>query len=264
MVLESLLDPRKISKSYIRLGVVGAFYAIVAGLLAYYMFRDNASIVMVFFTVMACIPFMYSLMKAEENKEESLLTEKSFMSEYGHVLMGLLTLFIGVTLGYLALFLIVSEPVQATLFSAQQSAITSINGRITFEGPLADIFINNLSVLGLSIVFAFLYGFGAITIIVWNSSVVAAAIGNFMVAKGGMAVGLWAFIRYMIHGIPEIAAYLIAGLAGGIISVAIINHDIGTKKWKKVVIDAMQLVVLSILLIMISALIEVFVTPWLY
>jgi len=53
------------------------------------------------------------------------------------------------------------------------------------------------------------------------------------------------FLRYAIHGIPEILAYFTAGLAGGIISVAVIRHDFLTKKFKNIVIDSVDLTVLT-------------------
>jgi uncharacterized membrane protein SpoIIM required for sporulation len=268
MVLEALINPKHMPKSRWRLGIIGVFYAFVAGVLAYYMFQPYASIVMVFFTVMLCIPFMHTLIKTEEEKEESLLTEKSFIDEYGHVVMGLIMLFVGVTIGYLLLYFIAPAPMQTQLFSAQQETISAINGNIVAGGIFTEIFLNNLFVLGISLAFAFLYGFGAITIIIWNSSVVAAALAGFIMANAQKATtigaGIWGLFRYLAHGIPEIASYLVAGLAGGIISVAVINHEFGTKKWGKVIRDATQLAVLSILLVIIGALIEVFITPWFY
>ena len=45
----------------------------------------------------------------------------------------------------------------------------------------SEIFINNMGVLFLCIIFSFLYGAGAIFILTWNASVIAAAIGSFIV-----------------------------------------------------------------------------------
>ena len=268
MVLEALLNPSYLVNSYLRLGIVGAFYALIAGFLAYLMFRPYASIVMVFFTIMVCIPFMYALLKKEEEEDDRLVSEVNFIDEYQHVTLGLVALFLGVTAGYLVLYLVLPGPVHATLFSAQESTITAINGNMVTGGYFLEIFFNNLSVLGLSLALAFLYGFGAITIIVWNSSVLAAALGHFITTKtlatNGLLAGFQGLFRYLLHGIPEIAAYLVAGLAGGIISFAIINHHVGTKRWRKIVYDAGQLAVLSILLLVIGALVEVFITPWFY
>jgi uncharacterized membrane protein SpoIIM required for sporulation len=67
-------------------------------------------------------------------------------------------------------------------------------------------------------------------------------------------------LRYSIHGIPEILAYFIAGLAGSLISYASIKYGFKTKKYSKVIYDAAILLVLSIAILFLAALLEVFVT----
>jgi uncharacterized membrane protein SpoIIM required for sporulation len=66
----------------------------------------------------------------------------------------------------------------------------------------------------------------------------------------------------MIHGIPEMAGYFVGGLAGGIISSAFINHDLGTENMEKIVIDASTLISIAIGILAVAALIEVSLTPF--
>jgi uncharacterized membrane protein SpoIIM required for sporulation len=61
--------------------------------------------------------------------------------------------------------------------------------------------------------------------------------------------------------VPEIAAYFVAGLAGGIISIAIIRHDFGTKKFEHILLDSADLFLLSIGLLLVAGILEVWVTP---
>ncbi|GAG01403.1 unnamed protein product, partial [marine sediment metagenome] len=68
-------------------------------------------------------------------------------------------------------------------------------------------------------------------------------------------------LRYAIHGIPEIAAYFIGGLASGIISIAIIKHDFMGKQFKHILKDAMVLILIAVVVLIAAALIEVFITP---
>ena len=71
-------------------------------------------------------------------------------------------------------------------------------------------------------------------------------------------------IRYMTHGIFEILAYFMAGLAGGIISVAIIkNHLVGEHK-KRILKDSLDLILLAVAFLVIGAIVEVFITPLLF
>ena len=73
-----------------------------------------------------------------------------------------------------------------------------------------------------------------------------------------MALG---FIRYLPHGIIEMAAYFVGGLAGCIISVAVIRHDLGSKKFFKILFDSSELLLIAVILLIIGGLVEVFVTP---
>ena len=98
---------------------------------------------------------------------------------------------------------------------------------------------------------------------------IAAAIGNFIrtnlaATASYFAVVPLALLRYMVHGIPEIAAYITAGLAGGIISVAAIKEQFGTRKFEKIVLDSSDLILIAVLLLIVAALIEVYITPALF
>ena len=91
----------------------------------------------------------------------------------------------------------------------------TITGNVTKFNIFVKIIINNLKVLFFCLVFSLLYGTGAIFILTWNASVIAAAIGNLIKNKlaetaSMMGVG-WAssylgvvtfsFFKYMFHGI---------------------------------------------------------------
>jgi uncharacterized membrane protein SpoIIM required for sporulation len=133
-------------------------------------------------------------------------------------------------------------------------------------------------VLTFAVLFAFIYGFGAIFILTWNASVISVAIGNFIRTNisnlantiGFVGIGSYfqvfslGILRYMTHGIFEILAYFTAGLAGGIISVAVIRHDFRTKKFEHIVLDSADLLIISIVILVVAAFVEVFVTPYLF
>ncbi|MFW6231209.1 MAG: stage II sporulation protein M, partial [Nanoarchaeota archaeon] len=68
-------------------------------------------------------------------------------------------------------------------------------------------------------------------------------------------------MRFTFHGIPEIGAYFVGGLAGGIVSVAVIRHELYSKKFRKIIFDSMDLAVIAVLLLLLAAIIEVFFSP---
>jgi hypothetical protein len=148
----------------------------------------------------------------------------------------------------------------------------------TAEESLKIIMINNFKVLLFSLLFSFLYGAGAIFILAWNSSVLAVAMGNFIkvkLAAFGELTGLGhvsayfqagslGVARYMIHGLPEIGAYFLGAIAGGIISAAVVKSDYRDPRFYEIVLDSFDLIALAALLLIIGALLEVSVTPLLF
>ncbi len=172
------------------------------------------------------------------------------------------------------------DPLVNDLFHVQTQTIVEINNKVTGNWQqsanlLGLIFLNNTKVLIFCLLFAFLYGVGAIFILTWNASVIGVAIGNFIRSELSKISSLVGFdkaakyfstisiglFKYTIHGIPEILAYIIAGLAGGIISIAVIRHDFGTKKFENILLDSSSLIIISLCLLVLAAILEVFVTP---
>jgi len=150
----------------------------------------------------------------------------------------------------------------------------AVNGRATGNfisemNLFFRIFTNNFRVMLFCLFFAFVYGAGAIFILTWNASVIGVAIGSFIKTNimnyGNYAhLTTFALLRYLTHGIPEILAYFVAGLAGGIISIAVIRHDFRTKKFEHILLDSVDLILLAILILIIAGLIEVYITPLLF
>ncbi|MDH3324202.1 MAG: stage II sporulation protein M, partial [Candidatus Peregrinibacteria bacterium] len=99
-------------------------------------------------------------------------------------------------------------------------------------------------------------------VLVWNASVIAAAIGIF--TKGSLVNLPMGILRYMIHGVPEIAAYFVGALAGGIVSVAVIRKDLKGEATWKILQDSLLLIIIGILILIASAFVEVYLTPLLF
>ncbi len=283
MVLESLIGPIYAEKRPVVMFFLGFLYASIALFLANWIFQDYSSLVMVFLTVLACAPLMYRTIKLEEKKDIKYDNEKAILKEHFKALSFLIFLFIGITAAYSFWYILLPGEMAISLFKVQAETITHMNGSATGTfvagfGIFSKIFFNNLKVMIFCILFSLTYGLGAIFILVWNASVIGVALGNFIrshlssytsligFAKLGtyLHVTSWGILRYAIHGIPEILAYFIAGLAGGIISIAIIKHDFGTKKLEKILLDTSDLIIISIIVLILAAFIETYITPVLF
>lgn len=280
MVLESLMNPFKAEKEPWEMFFIGLLYASIALFLSVWIFRQQSSLVMIFLTVLATVPLIYNTIKYEEKKSLFIEKEKSLLKEHSRALSFFGFLFLGFTIAFAFWYVVLPNSLVNDLFNVQTQTIVEINNRVTGSWQeslnlLGIIFLNNTKVLIFCLLFAFLYGVGAIFILTWNASVIGVAIGNFIRTEINKAAALIGFdktakyfhtisiglFKYSIHGIPEILAYITAGLAGGIISIAVIRHDFGTKKFENILLDSSSLIIISLCLLVLAALLEVFVTP---
>lgn len=281
MVLESLINPQTAEEKRKRMILLGFVYTLVAALLSYLVFEQYASLLIVFLIAMASIPLMYSIIKYEEEKDLQDVGERFLLEEHSKALAAFMYLFLGVTLAITLLYLFLPSEAVPTMFSSQSETLQSIRGGTTGMAIAEQlnyfqiIFFNNVKVLVFAVLFSFLFGAGAIFVLVWNASVIGVAIGNFI--RGNLAtyahlIGFdkvakymhvisFGLMRYVIHGIPEILAYFTAALAGGIISVAVIKHDFGSQKFEHIILDTADLLLISLGLLFLAAILEVWVTP---
>lgn len=283
MVLESLLFPLKAEKNPWQMIFLGFLYNTVAVFLAIWIFEKQSSFVMVFFTVLACVPLIYNTMKLEESKDMKLDSESKIIREHNRAILLLAFLFLGITISAVVWYTVLPADTSGYLFDQQISTIAEINNRvsgnaISSNDILFRIFFNNLKVLIFSVLFSFIYGAGAIFVLTWNATVIAAAIGNTirtnlpsLIALAGVAKGAktfqivsYSFLKYAIHGIPEILAYFYAALAGGIISVAIIKKHFSTERSSMILLDIGEILLIAMGFLVIGAIFEVYLTPVLF
>ena len=110
-----------------------------------------------------------------------------------------------------------------------------------------------------TLLFSLIFGAGSIFVLACNASVIAAAINIF--AKYHLANIPLGLARYMIHGFPEIAAYFITALAGGMFGVGAIRNGIKSPRFLRVVENSFVLLFVAIIVLVIAALLEVYLTP---
>ncbi|MCF7799261.1 stage II sporulation protein M [Candidatus Woesearchaeota archaeon] len=284
MVVERIINVIKAEKRPSWLILIGFLYTSLALGLAKWTFAEQASMVFIFFTILGAIPLMYNIIKDEEKKDVSDFHEVALLKEHGKALMAFMALFVGITLAVAFWYTVLPGETTGQLFSTQIDTFNRLGGQITGYTGLENvstfsvIFFNNLRVLIFCILFSFLYGAGAIFILTWNASIIGTAIGNIVrtnLASVASAVGLdqmggylyavsLGLFRYVIHGIPEILSYFVAGLAGGIISIAVIRHDFEGRKFEHIVLDAADLLLIAIGLMFLAGVLEVWVTPLLF
>lgn len=270
MVLEGLIEPFKAEKRPFEMFFLGILFSSVAIILGLFVFSPYSSIVCITLTALVCVPIVYGVLKLEEKKSLDIMKEYILVKEHGRALLFFLFLFLGFVASFTLWYLFLPEAYLNEVFMTQMSTITgTIDHGVTgaVVSPMKDVtelIAHNSKVMLFCLFFAFFYGFGAIFILTWNASVIGAAIGDTIrtTINSGFFSGISSSImRYMTHGIPEIAGYFTAGLAGGIISIAVINHDWSSPHFKNILKDSTDLVIISVALIAVAAVLEVFVSP---
>ena len=286
-MLEDLINPRKISRRPWEMLIIGVLYAALSILVSDFLFLKNPvfekhiSILIVSFTVMFSIPFFYYIIKIEEEKDTTIRSEKKLIKEHGKALYSLIFLFLGYIIAFSLMYVVMPANTTQANFKAQVESYCIVNAKYNYEqcveshltgnaltgsatntgskvpdikegmARVSTILSNNFYVLLFSLLFSFLFGAGAIFILAWNGSVIAAAIGIFV--KGNIAQLPLGFARYLIHGLPEIASYFTVALAGGIIGTAIIRHEFGHEKFWHVLQDSLDLIIIALLILIISS-----------
>ncbi|MEM4347464.1 MAG: stage II sporulation protein M [Candidatus Altiarchaeota archaeon] len=280
MVLEAMIRAEDAENFPERMLLVGFFYASLGLLLAELFFGSYSSLSAIFITTIPLIIIIYDVMKIEETKDLKLWKETSRLREHERAIFLFIFLFLGMTIAYGFWFTLLPKEIGENLFSFQIEILKSITkkpvGYATHNiNEVYSIISNNLIVLFACILFSFLYGAGAIFILTLNASVVGIAIGDLVRNSIAMYAGKsdieflsqyfssfsMSFCFVIAHGILEMVGYFSGALAGGIISFAVINHDFRSKDFLRIVIDSVDLILLSILLIIIAGFVEVYITP---
>jgi len=285
-MLESLINPKRAEKGPWKMFFIGMLYASLSLLLTHFLFRGDvvlskfSGLLVVLFCVMFSLPFMYFTIKNEEREDEEVEGFFGVWKMHSDAIYSFIWLFFGFLIAFTFWYIILQNP---DLLNAQIETYCSINQPGGVESCVEEysftshaistnalnkgarffsIISNNFGVMIFTLIFSLIFGAGAIFVLAWNASVIAAAIGVFTSYKvSEIPLGL---LRYMIHGFPEIAAYFITALAGGIFGVGIIRHGIESKKFLRVLVNVIILMLIAIAILVAATAIEVYFTPLLF
>jgi len=286
-MLEMLYNPKSTKKGPVKMFFIGLVYASLSLLLVHWFFSGDvvqsrySGWLVVLFCVVFSLPFMYFLIKQEEDEDEKVEGFLKVWSIHKDAIYAFLWLFLGYIIAFSLWFIILQN---ASLFNAQIETYCMINSpgsiedctaKYSFSGNAIDptasvtggarfwsILTNNIYVMIFTLIFSLLLGAGAIIVLVWNASIIGAAIAIFTQYQiKGIPFGV---ARYMVHGFPEIAAYFVAALAGGIFSVGVIKNGIKSRKIIRILENSIILIFIALIILFVAALIEVYLTPSLF
>jgi uncharacterized membrane protein SpoIIM required for sporulation len=283
-MLEAIINPRKTEHRQWRMFFVGLIYASLSLLLVHWFFSADfalskaSGMLVVAFCIMFSLPYMYFIIKKEEKADEEVEGAFKVWKVHEDAIFALMWLFLGFVVAFSFWHIVLHD---SNLLNFQINTYCQINNPDEIETCIAhytfnseatgaatkplrflSIVENNVYVMIFTLLFSLIFGAGAIFILVWNASVIAAAIGIFTQYRiVELPLGIF---RYMLHGGFEIAAYFITALAGGIFGVGALRHGFKDPKFMRVVENVVILLFTAILVLIIAALIEVYITPLLF
>ena len=260
----------------------GLLYSTLSFLLVKFIFSRDvvlsrySGLLVVMFSVLFCIIFVYHSLRLDE--KENILDEtdkKAFFHDW-RILSMFVWLFLGFVIGFCLWQIVFPNSFD---FNAQIETYCVMNSPISYsdclnsyslnqtmqgieavpKGNFLGIFMNNMSVAFFIIIFSLIFGAGAIFIIIWNASIISSVIVlSIKYQITSLPIGL---SRFLIHGIPEIASYFLFAMAGGMTSLALISYfkgKLSKDNMLNVVRRASYLAIIGIIILILSALLEVF------
>lgn len=284
-MLESLINPKRGEKGPWKMFFIGLIYASLSLLLVHWFFANDANLskasgmLVVLFCILFTFPFMYYIIKKEEQDDETAEGVFSVWQAHKDAIYAFMWLFLGFVVAFSFWNIILQD---SNLLNFQIQTYCQINSPGNLDACIAkyssgdfnltgastnglrflSIIENNVYVMIFTLLFSLIFGAGALFILVWNASVISAAIGIFTKYRiSEIPLGI---ARYAIHGFPEITAYFITALAGGILGVGIIRHGIKDRRFLKIIENVLILIFMALLILIVAALLEVYITPLIF
>ncbi|MFC1754561.1 stage II sporulation protein M [Thermoproteota archaeon] len=256
----------------------GLIFTIIGLFVALLFFKRSLSLTTIFLITLLLIPTLMKLIDIEEKRERKF-GMKHFFRNHRDILEIYLFAFLGVFAGYVLIgMFLAASPTYDDVFSFQNSFLEGQEGLTSDllfgfyqEKPepstvqLFGLISNNLLFVMVCFVLSLFYGASAIFLLILNASVFASFM-NFLLRNlaSDWLASVKIFLFFLIHLIPEVAGFLLAAIAGGVVSKAVVSEKKGTKEFKNVIKDATLMLLIAFAFIVVGAILEVYVTTNLF
>lgn len=256
MVLEKLVPINYALKNPWVMFLNGVVVSLACLFISFFVFGASIGLLSSLLITVAMMPFMVNLIRFQEAKDEDVIekTKEPVFRRHKDILMVYAAFSLGIIISFSIVYTVLPDDLSSRLFSDQINEINRIRGSATFADTFQAILFNNIGVMFLSFLFSFLFGAGAIFILTWNASVLAAAIGDIAKAMGGMRALPIAVLPFLPHGTLEFLAFFIGAISGGLVSAAVTRRF--SKHFWGIIGDSFKLLIISVLVLVAAAFIE--------
>lgn len=263
MVLEQVLKARFVYKWQYAF-LLGLVYTIVGIISARLIFASSTGVMSVAFTSILLIPSLAELLRIEAGQalHETKFSIKRLYKDHSDIFVMYVSMFLGIFVAYSIATLLIPEASLGELFLHQLKA-AGLRGYATANAQLVSIIFNNLLIFVVAFVLSFIYGAGAVIFLVWNASVWGVVFSLF-VRKAAAFAGedpVVAFAREVVpflpHMVTEGIAYIGAAIVGGVVSKAVLQQKLFSKRFNVIVKDALFFLIVGMVVVLIAGMIEV-------
>lgn len=286
MVLEQLFKPNWIEKKPRHAFLLGFIYSVVGIISAKLIFGANPGMMTVAFTSILLLPSLNTLLSMEENLLEleerkakhksNLWMAKRLWKDHYDIIEVYIYLFLGIFFTYCIIAFTFPELAILKMFEPMLEVV-GLGGQTTtilgwasnIAGPtVLSIFLNNFIVMTVCLLLSLIYGAGAIIFITWNAAVWGVVIGFYakqaLLSTAG-ANPITIFISYVSpffpHMLMEALPYFTAVIVGGIVSKASIREELFSPRFNETIKDAAIVMVISLIILLFAAIVEIKVYP---
>ncbi len=267
-MLEDVISPERALKQPILAFIHGLLAALIGSLLAGLIYPQYAGLLAVTFTTLALIHVMHHILIREVAYDETLPRLTRIITHHMPLIILFLMLILGMITGFTMAGVLDGKLLNVQVHEVQQIRMLATGnaistGRDILMEHFKIILTNNLRVLLVAAILGFAYGYAAVFLLAWNASLVAAAgLIAWRTAQARLHT-LPAFLAaYLPHGLIEFAAYFLGAVALSILGIAIARRD-----WEHpaaiiaLLEDAGILFLSALMLVLLGAIVEVWITP---
>ncbi|MDY6766464.1 MAG: stage II sporulation protein M [Candidatus Nanohaloarchaea archaeon] len=250
------------SERFVDVFLLSLFFTVLSVLLVQHVvvFRvagsNLAGVIAVLLTSLAAAyPFVSYLLEEERMAVKKDWGEATLLRRHAHELELYLSFFLGATIGFALSTFFVGENFYAVQLQVLET-IRSPTGMAVGGAVLQDIIANNLWVFSITFLLTFFIASGVLFVLAWNASVLGVLIGSIASSAAHVPV---VTLYYLPHGLLEVGAYVLAGIAGALLSYRAesVLIDDETAAGQTVTRDAAVLLLIGVGFILAAAAIEV-------
>lgn len=201
----------------------------------------------------ASYPFVSYILEEERMEVSRDWGEKKLLKRHAHQLELYLSFFLGTTAGFALSTFFVPRSFYAVQLQVL-SAIRSPTGMAVGGELFREILANNLWVFSITFLLTFFIAAGVIFVLAWNASVLGVLVGT--VASSTFQIPV-VTLFYLPHGLLEVGGYVMAGIAGSLLSYRVESVLGGEDGADIVTRDSAVILVVGAAMILLAAAIEV-------